>query len=67
MIATKQIYVDLKTVALSEPEKVYLFSSQQMARTYELIIAQKTSTSIASGQRIDIAVTVTKSLPFLKA
>ncbi|WP_263419977.1 Mu transposase C-terminal domain-containing protein [Tolypothrix sp. PCC 7601] len=56
LIGTKQIYVDLKAVALNEPEKVHLFSSQEMASTYDLIIAQKTSARIASGQRIDVAI-----------
>ncbi|MBE8989982.1 TnsA endonuclease N-terminal domain-containing protein [Nostoc sp. LEGE 12450] len=56
LIATKQLYVDLKAVALSEPEQVHLFSSQQMALAYSVMIAQRISTTIASGQRIDVAV-----------
>ncbi|MCC2691633.1 heteromeric transposase endonuclease subunit TnsA [Nodularia sp. LEGE 04288] len=47
LIATKQLYVDLKAIALSESEKVHLFSSQQMAATYNLIISQKTAATIA--------------------
>jgi putative transposase len=56
LIATKQLYVDLKAVALNEHEQVHVFISQQMAEAYNFIISQKTAATIAKGQRIDVAV-----------
>ena len=52
LIATKQLYVDLKGIGLSEPEKVHLFSSQQVAEAYNLIISKKAAAPLIRGNRL---------------
>ncbi|MHC5756184.1 MAG: integrase, partial [Nostoc sp.] len=59
LIATKQLYVDLKGIGLSEPEKVHLFSSQQVAEAYNLIMSKKAAATLDKGQQIDVAVGAT--------
>ena len=59
LIAKKQLYVDLKGIGLSEPEKVHLFSSQQVAEAYNLIMSKKAAATLAKGQQIDVAVGAT--------
>lgn len=54
LIATKHLYVDLRAVALSEPERVHIFRNQQTADAYSLATPRQTCSSIESLQFLNL-------------
>lgn len=56
MIATEQIYVNLNTARLSEPEQVKVFANQEIALAYERITSVKPSSIPSNLQSVEIAV-----------
>jgi hypothetical protein len=57
LISANQIYVDLKAASLTEPERVHIFASQQMAQTHALLVAHEMPiTTVDSLKIINLAV-----------
>ena len=56
LIATEQIYVNLNTARLSEPEQVKVFANREIALAYERITSVKPSSIPSNLQSVEIAV-----------
>jgi len=56
LIATKQIYVDLKAERLANSDRVRVFSSQEIAQAFQLMTQVEASTVNSSVQIIQVAV-----------
>lgn len=54
LIATAQLYVDLQTYALAEPEYVPVFRDEETAQAYALVTATPTVRAIDSPRLIDV-------------
>ena len=52
LISAKQVYVDLKAASLTEPERVYIFTSQQMAEAHALLVPHEMSTTTVDSLKI---------------
>lgn len=56
LIATEQIYVDLKAEGLANSDRVRVFSSQEIAQAFQLVTQVEVSTVNSSVQIIQVAV-----------
>jgi putative transposase len=56
LIATQQIYVDLKKELLAEPERVHLFQDSRIAEAYAVVIPCSTTMTTRNLQILDVAV-----------
>jgi hypothetical protein len=56
LIATKQIYVDLKAERLANSDRVRVFSSQEIAQAFHLVTKVEAPTASSSAQIIQVAV-----------
>ncbi|MBV9279858.1 MAG: DDE-type integrase/transposase/recombinase, partial [Chloroflexi bacterium] len=54
LIATAQIYVDLQTYALAEPEHAPVFRDEEMAQAYSIVTASPSVSAIDSPRLIDV-------------
>ncbi len=52
LIATEQIYVDIYTSPLAEPERVHVFCTEETARAWSVMFGQSGSTSIVGPHAV---------------